>query len=171
MKKFQILLLSASLVALTVLTGCPGDEPEPEPSAGEEQYALLEGTWTIDAITFDGTSRIDTWGTNFTLTFSGGSEDATTLVWGGRYSTSGHNTADEPDALTVWPASGDWVFGGENSVQEISRDGSQPVTITSVSGLGDGTTTRTLVLTFTIPESGNRVEGFEGAPWVCTFTR
>jgi hypothetical protein len=169
MKKFQVLLLSASLVALTVLTGCPGDETPPEPSAGEEQYGLIEGTWTISSVDFDGTSRIDTWGTNFTLTFSGGSEDATSLTWGGNYSTSGHNTADEPDALTVWPATGTWDFAGENSVQEISRDGSQSVAITSVSSLD--ATSRTLVLTFTISSGGNRTEGFEDAPWVFTFTQ
>lgn len=169
MKKFQVLLLSACLVALTVLTGCPGDEEPDPPSAGEEQYGLLEGTWTISAVTFDGTSRIDTWGTTFSLTFSGGSEDATSLTWGGNYSTSGHNTTDEPNALTVWPSSGSWDFDGENSVQEFTRDGSLPVAITSVSGID--ATSRTLVLTFTIPESGNRIEGFEGAPWVFTFTR
>ena len=171
MKKFQILLLSASLVALTVLTGCPGDEEPEPPSAGEEQFGLIEGTWTISEVSFDGTSRIDTWGNSFTLTFSGGSEDATTLIWGGNYSSAGHNTTDEPDALTVWPASGNWVFDGENDVQSFTRSDGIPVSITSVSGLGDGTATRTLVLTFTIPESGTRIEGFEGAPWEFRFTQ
>ncbi len=171
MKKFQILLLSASLVALTVLTGCPGDEPDPEPTAGEVQFGLIEGTWTLAGdgadVTFDGTSRIDTWGTNFTITFSGGAEDATTLVWGGNFGTSGHNTTDEPDALTVWPANGDWDFDGENSIQRFTRNDGIEVTISRVSALDAAT--RTLVLTFTIPESGNRVEGFEGAPWEFTL--
>ena len=169
MKKFQILLLSASLVALTVLTGCPGNNPEPEPSAGEKQYELIEGTWTINEVTFDGTSRIDTWGTNFTLTFSGGSEDDTSLIWGGNFSTSGHNSTDEPNALDVWPTSGNWDFTGENSVQEFSRDGSINVAITSVSNLDAAS--RSLVLTFTIPPAEGRIEGFEGAPWVFTLTR
>ncbi len=171
MKKFKIFLFSASLVALTVLTGCPGDEPDPEPSAGEEQYGLLEGTWTISAVTFDGTSRIDTWGTNFTLTFSGGSEDATSLSWGGNYSTSGADTSGEPDALTVWPGSGSWDFEGENGVQLFTRSDNVDVTITSVSGLGDGTSARTLVLTFTIPDPGARTEQVFDSPWVFTFTR
>ncbi|MDW3193200.1 MAG: hypothetical protein R8G66_12580 [Cytophagales bacterium] len=169
MKKFQILLLSTCLVALTVLTGCPGDEPDPVPSAGEEQYALLDGQWTISTVTFDGTSRLDTWGNSFTISFSGGAEDATTLIWGGRYSTSGHNTADEPNALDVWPASGNWVFSGENSVQEFSRDGSQAVAISNLSGLE--ATPRTLRLTFTIPDPSGRTEGVFDAPWVFEFTR
>lgn len=170
MKKFQIYLLGACLVTLTVLTGCPGtDEPEP-PSAGEEQYGLLQGTWTISAVTFDGTSRIDTWGTNFSVTFSGGSEDATSLIWSGNYSTSGHDTANEPDALTVWPASGSWTFNGENSVQAFDRNDNVEVSITSVSGL-DVTGTRTLVMTFTIPEPSNRTEQIYDAPWVFTLTR
>lgn len=169
MKKFQILLLSASLVALTVLTGCPGDDPDPEPTAGEEQYGLLEGTWNISAVTFDGTSRIDTWGTNFTITFSGGSEDATSLTWSGNYSTSGHDTTGEPDALTVWPASGSWDFDGENSVQAFTRNDNVAVTITSVSGLD--ATERRLVMTFTVADPGARTEQIFDAPWVFTFTR
>lgn len=173
MKKLQVLLLGVSLVALTVLTGCPGDDPEPEPTAGELQAARLAGTWTISEVTFGGTSRIDTWGTNFTITFSGASGDADD-IWSGSYGTSGHNTADEPDALTVWPGSGTWVFDGSTTtgVQSFTRrdtDGDVTVTIASVSNVDE--TDRELVLRFTLTDPNARTEAIYGQAWLWTLTQ
>ena len=166
MKKLQILLLGASLVGLTVLTGCPGTEPVPEPSFGENQAAALAGAWTATEVTFSGTSRIDTWGTNFTLTFSGAAEGSD-MIWGGNYSTSGHS-ADEPDATTVWPSNGSWEFLGENSVGGFYRNGNRGMNDTFVVSV----TATTLDIQFTLTDpSGGRSEQIFGDTWSFSFTK
>ena len=170
MKKLQVLLLSASLVALTVLTGCPSEDETPEPTAGELQAARLAGTWTVTEATFGGTSRIDTWGTGMTLTFSGASANAD-MIWNGSYTTSG-KSADEPDADIVWPSAGTWVFTGETSVQSFTRNDSPntvEVTVASVSDVD--ATSRELVLRFVLTDPNGRTEAIYGETWEFRFSQ
>jgi len=167
MKYFVNAVSALSFLALLIFVACGGDGGGDDPKTpGESQAELLNGGWSIASVSFDGTSRIDTWGTNFSLTFSGASE-GTDQVWGGNFSTTGHDTSNEPDALTVWPSSGTWDFSGATSsdVSSFTRnEDGVTVTIVQVSA-------SSLVVTFTIDDPSGRADAIFDAEWRFELTK
>ena len=165
--KYLINTISAlSFLALLIFAACGGDSGGDDPlSPGESQADLLNGGWSVASVSFDGTSRVDTWGTDFTLTFSGASE-GTDQAWGGNFSTTGHDTSNEPDALTVWPGSGTWDFPGATSsdISSFTRNDGITVSIVQVSASN-------LVVTFTIDDPSGRTDAIFDAEWRFEFTK
>ena len=168
MKKYSKLLATLCFAALVVLASCGGGgDDTPDTSVGEAQANLLEGTWTVTEVSFDGISRIDTWGTNFTLTISGVAE-GTDGIWGGNYATDGKNVSQEPDANTVWPGSGSWAFLSASSVQAVNR-GPDDIVVSISSA-----TINSLILTFTIADptaTSARSAGVFDAQWRFEFSK
>ena len=165
--KYLLNTVSAlSFLALIIFASCGGDDPVDEQTPGEIQALLLEQNgqpWSIAAISFDGISRIETWGRDFQVTFTGSSEDADG-VWGGNFRAEGFSS-DEPDAQSVWPSSGTWDFTGSTSADVNSFVRNDGVTVTVVQ-----VTSSTLILTFTVPDPAGRADAVFDAEWRMEFT-
>lgn len=167
MKKFKSLFFAAACMSLMIFAACgdSGGGDDPAPSAGETQAEAISGTWTTDftanenAITFDGQSRAEDWG-SFSLTLSGASENADG-VWGGTYSASGQPSGD---GQIIWPSSGTWAFPSATSTQLMVRDDGVEISIVSVSETE-------LALRFTVADPNARAAGFFDAQWSFTISK
>ncbi len=139
MKTLKTLLVSATLLGLIVLSGCPGDG---EDSAYDKAMKLLASkTWTLNTVVVPPqTATIpDDW-VNFTVSFTSSS-----------MSTSGH--AD--GATAVWP-SGSYTLSQDGKT--ITRSDQVVMTILTL-------TETSFNVTFTVPVGtnvGGRIEALDG---------
>ena len=142
-------LTTAFFLSLTVLMACGGkDDDTPDLTVAEEQFQLLEGTWTLSSVTNEG-NQVSGW-EGFTLTV-GGSASSVSLTAGGT----------QPDGTTeVW-SSGNATFPSEDSASTLTRADGVEVAIT--------VSESQLTTSFTIAAAG-RAEVVEGA-WTFTFTK
>ncbi|MEM9326257.1 MAG: hypothetical protein AAGA85_11395 [Bacteroidota bacterium] len=164
MKYFINTISALSFMALLIFASCGGDGGGDGPqSPGGAQADLLNGSWQIASVTFDNTPRNDTWGTDFTVSFSGASA-GTDDIWGGNFNATGYSS-DEPDAQTVWPSNGTWDFAGAGSseVNTFTRNDGVTVSIVQV-------TESSLIVRFTIPDPSGRTDGVFDSEWNMEFT-
>lgn len=166
MKHFKSFLTILAVASLSIFIACGGggskkEDPEPEGKLKAEQLSF--DTWAPSDVKLDNTPRTE-W-ENFTLSFT-----ANSSFTGGNYSTSGVPTDD--GASDVWSASGSWAFvensDGSLNLNQIIKDGdtANPVSVTV--GINETAGTGDLTLSWTVPESGARIEGFTGN-WAFTF--
>jgi hypothetical protein len=151
-KTIKSILFVCSCAALLIFTNCgggdddPADPGPPNLTAAESNALLLEKDWSLSSATNEGTTR-DEW-TGFTLKF-----DIDTDFAGGNYTTSGI-PAEDNDQL-VWSTSG--TFTASSDLTTLTRnDGIVMTLVVSETALN---------VSFTVPESSGRVDGFTGA-WV-----
>jgi len=152
--RFFSLLMIAGIALLYV--GCDDD---PKKSEEETQLDKLRGTWNIESVENDGTSRTDEY-PNMTLTVSG------TFTTGGTYNYT--SDADEWPSVSPWKAIDTWKF----------KSGAVANTITRQSDLLDMTYTlsnsdNTLTIGFTYTGTGinnGRTESVSG-DWTFVFTK
>ena len=153
MKKSLIsLLTTATILSLTIFISCnKGGDDTPEPSAQEEQFDKLSGTWTVTEGNNGG--AVEGWpGVTVTL---GGSVDNIT------YSMGGTTQPEGTDA--VWNSSGgSFEWATQEGITTITRNDQVEFTISSVSETQ-------LIVTFTINTSAKQdvVDG----DWTFTFTK
>ena len=149
MKIMKSLFLACTCATLLIFANCGGgggDDPVAAPTAAEKNALLLDKDWSLSSATNAGTTR-DEW-TGFTLKFGIDSDLA-----GGTYTASGI-PAEDTDKL-VWSTSG--TFTASSDLTTLTRnDGIVMTLVVSETALN---------LSFTVPESGGRVDGFTGA-WV-----
>ncbi len=139
MKTLKTLLLSAALMGLFVLSGCPGDSEESD--YDKAMKLLASKTWTLNSVVVPPqTATIpDDW-VNFTVSFT-----STNM------STSGHAT----NASAVWP-SGSYTLSQD--AKTITRSDQVVMTILTL-------TETSFNVTFTVPagtEIGGRIEALDG---------
>ena len=148
-KSIKGLFLACTCATLLIFANCGGgggDDPVAAPTAAQKNATLLDGTWKLNSVTNEGNPR-DEW-TGFTLTLSLDDDFA-----GGTYTASGI-PAEDTDKL-VWSTSG--TFTASSDLTTLTRnDGIVMTLVVSETALN---------LSFTVPESGGRVDGFTGA-WV-----
>ncbi len=159
MKYIQKLLTIAAVFSLIIFISCGGggSDPEPDPQGKEKGELLVASAWVPTSVTNENTPR-DEWA-NFSLSFT----INTTTYDGGSFSVS--NMPSETDATKVWPSSGgQWNFKASGDQLDLG-------TIVRSDGIemAANITESSLTLSFTVPETSGRVEGFEGA-WVFTFS-
>jgi len=104
-------LLSLFLIAGIALLyiGCDDD---PKKSEEETQLDKLRGTWNIESVDNDGTSRTDEY-PNMTLTISG------TFTTAGLYQYT--SDADEWPTVSPWKAEDGWKFKTADVARTITR--------------------------------------------------
>ncbi|MDG1105640.1 MAG: hypothetical protein P8N26_05710 [Cyclobacteriaceae bacterium] len=148
-KIIKTLFFVGSCAALLIFTNCgsdDGDGGEVTLSAAEANALLLDKDWSLSSATNAGTPR-DEW-TGFTLKF-----DLDTDLAGGSYTASG--IPSDEGANLVWSTSG--TFTANNDLTALTRnDGIVMTLVISETALN---------VSFTVPESSGRVDGFTGA-WV-----
>ena len=147
MKIMKSLFLACTCATLLIFANCGGgggEDPQAAPTAAQKNATLLDGTWTLNSVTNEGSPR-DEW-TGFTLTLSLDDD-----FKGGNYNTT--NIPDE-DTEGVWASSG--TFTASEDLTILTRNDGTKITL-QVSA-------STLSLSFNISESG-RVDGFDG-DWV-----
>ena len=148
MKIMKSLFLACTCATLLIFANCSGsggDDPVAAPTAAQKNATLLDGTWKLNSVTNEGSPR-DEW-TGFTLTLSLDDD-----FKGGNYNTT--NIPDE-DTEGVWASSG--TFTASDDLTVLTRNDGTKITL-QVSA-------STLSLSFNIPQSGGRVDGFAG-DWV-----
>ena len=148
-KIIKTLFFVGSCAALLIFTNCGSDDDdggEVTLSAAEANALLLDKDWSLSSATNAGTPR-DEW-TGFTLKF-----DLDTDLAGGSYTASG--IPSEEGSNLVWSTSG--TFTANNDLTALTRnDGIVMTLVISETALN---------VSFTVPESSGRVDGFTGA-WV-----
>lgn len=148
-KIIKTLFFVGSCAALLIFTNCGSDDDdggEVTLSAAEANALLLDKDWSLSSATNAGTPR-DEW-TGFTLKF-----DLDTDLAGGSYTASG--IPSDEGANLVWSTSG--TFTANNDLTALTRnDGIVMTLVISETALN---------VSFTVPESSGRVDGFTGA-WV-----
>ena len=150
-KTIKGLFFTCACATLLIFANCGGggDDPvaeEPTLTAAAANALLLDKDWSLSSATNAGTTR-DEW-TGFTLKFG-----IDTDLAGGTYTASGI-PAEDTDKL-VWSTSG--TFTASSDLTTLTRnDGIVMTLVVSETALN---------VSFTVPESGGRVDGFTGA-WV-----
>ena len=149
-KIIKTLFFVGSCAALLIFTNCGSDDDDKGGdvtlSAAEANALLLDKDWSLSSATNAGTPR-DEW-TGFTLKF-----DLDTDLAGGSYTASG--IPSDEGANLVWSTSG--TFTANNDLTALTRnDGIVMTLVISETALN---------VSFTVPESSGRVDGFTGA-WV-----
>ena len=149
-KIIKTLFFVGSCAALLIFTNCGSDDDddggEVTLSAAEANALLLDKDWSLSSATNAGTPR-DEW-TGFTLKF-----DLDTDFAGGSYTASG--IPSDEGANLAWSTSG--TFTANNDLTALTRnDGIVMTLVISETALN---------VSFTVPESSGRVDGFTGA-WV-----
>lgn len=149
-KIIKTLFFVGSCAALLIFTNCGSDDDddggEVTLSAAEANALLLDKDWSLSSATNAGTPR-DEW-TGFTLKF-----DLDTDLAGGSYTASG--IPSDEGANLAWSTSG--TFTANNDLTALTRnDGIVMTLVISETALN---------VSFTVPESSGRVDGFTGA-WV-----
>lgn len=150
-KTIKGLFFTCACATLLIFANCGGDDIE-DPAQdftltpAEANALLLDKDWSLSSVTNAGTTR-DEW-TGFTLKFGIDTDLAT-----GTYTASGI-PAEDTDKL-VWSTSG--TFTANNDLTVLTRnDGIVMTLVVSETALN---------VSFTVPESSGRVDGFTGA-WV-----
>ena len=148
-KTIKGLFFTCACATLLIFANCGGgDDPVAEPTltAAEKNALLLDKDWSLSSATNAGTTR-DEW-TGFTLKFG-----IDTDLASGTYTASGI-PAEDTDKL-VWSTSG--TFTASSDLTTLTRnDGIVMSLVVSETALN---------VSFTVPESSGRVDGFTGA-WV-----
>ena len=148
-KIIKTLFFVGSCAALLIFTNCGSDDDdggEVTLSAAEANALLLDKDWSLSSATNAGTPR-DEW-TGFTLKFG-----LDTDLAGGSYTASG--IPSDEGANLAWSTSG--TFTANNDLTALTRnDGIVMTLVISETALN---------VSFTVPESSGRVDGFTGA-WV-----
>ena len=149
-KIIKTLFFVGSCAALLIFTNCGSDDDddggEVTLSAAEANALLLDKDWSLSSATNAGTPR-DEW-TGFKLKF-----DLDTDFSGGSYTASG--IPSDEGANLAWSTSG--TFTANNDLTALTRnDGIVMTLVISETALN---------VSFTVPESSGRVDGFTGA-WV-----
>ena len=151
-KTIKGLFFTCACATLLIFANCGGgggDDPvaeEPTLTAAAANALLLDKDWSLSSATNAGTTR-DEW-TGFTLKFGIDTDFA-----GGTYTASGI-PAEDTDKL-VWSTSG--TLTASSDLTTLTRnDGIVMTLVVSETALN---------VSFTVPESGGRVDGFTGA-WV-----
>lgn len=149
------LLLITSIALLYV--GCDGDDPKK--SEEETQLDKLRGTWNIESVENDGTSRTDEY-PNMTLTVSG------TFTTGGTYNYT--SDADEWPSVSPWNDVDTWKFKSSAVANTITRQ-SDLVEMTYT--LSNADNTLTVDFAYAGPGFNNaRTESVSG-DWTFVFTK
>ena len=148
-KIIKTLFFVGSCAALLIFTNCGGgDDTAEAPSLtpAEANALLLDKDWSLSSVTNAGTIR-DEW-TGFTLKFG-----IDTDLAGGTYTASG--IPSDEGANLAWSTSG--TFTASSDLTTLTRnDGIVMTLVVSETALN---------VSFTVPESSGRVDGFTGA-WV-----
>jgi hypothetical protein len=148
-KIIKTLFFVGSCTALLIFTNCGGDDDDIEqavPTPAEANALLLDKDWSLSSVTNAGTIR-DEW-TGFTLKFG-----IDTDLAGGTYTASG--IPSDEGANLAWSTSG--TFTASSDLTTLTRnDGIVMTLVVSETALN---------VSFTVPESSGRVDGFTGA-WV-----
>ena len=150
-KTIKTLFFVGSCAALLIFTNCGGGDDSAEPgeptlTAAETNALLLAKDWSLSSATNAGTIR-DEW-IGFTLKFGLDSDLAS-----GTYTASG--IPSDEGANLAWPTSG--TFTANSDLTTLTRnDGIVMTLVVSETALN---------VSFTVPESSGRVDGFTGA-WV-----
>lgn len=149
-KIIKTLFFVGSCAALLIFTNCGSDDDddggEVTLSAAEANALLLDKDWSLSSATNAGTPR-DEW-TGFTLKLN-----IDTDLEGGSYTASG--IPSDEGANLAWSTSG--TFTANNDLTALTRnDGIVMTLVISETALN---------VSFTVPESSGRVDGFTGA-WV-----
>jgi len=149
-KIIKTLFFVGSCAALLIFTNCGSDDDDDGGdvtlSAAEANALLLDKDWSLSSATNAGTPR-DEW-TGFTLKFG-----LDTDLAGGSYTASG--IPSDEGANLAWSTSG--TFTANNDLTALTRnDGIVMTLVISETALN---------VSFTVPESSGRVDGFTGA-WV-----
>ena len=136
--KTYILLLSI----ITLLTNC-GD-PDPTPQPVDETQAVIDGlakTWTIDAVTLDGSSVASDWN-NVQVSFTPNKS----------FSITGLSTENS----LIWPSSGSYSFPDSTKPMSVLRSDGIAIAISDLTE-----SSATLKLTIT-GRTGGREAGLSG---------
>ena len=148
-KTIKTLFFLGSCAALLIFTNCGGGDDPAEPvelTPAEANALLLAKDWSLSSATNAGTIR-DEW-TGFTLKFG-----LDTDIAGGSYTASG--IPSDEGANLAWSTSG--TFTANSDLTTLTRnDGIVMTLVVSETALN---------VSFTVPESSGRVDGFTGA-WV-----
>lgn len=141
-------LTTAFFLSLILVVSCGGNkDDDPGSTPNEDQFALLEGTWTLSSVTNEG-NQVSGW-EGFTITI-GGSADNMTFTTGGT----------QPDGTTdVWE-NGSFTFGSD--VNTLNRNDNVEVTI--------AVTETQLTANFNIADPNGRAEEVFGA-WIFVFAK
>ena len=144
------LLFTCACATLLIFANCGSDsdpsQSEVIPSAAETNASLLDKNWSLSSATNAGTPR-DEW-TGFTLKLN-----IDTDLAGGSYTASG--IPSDEGANLAWSTSG--TFTANSDLTTLTRnDGIVMTLVVSETALN---------VSFTVPESSGRVDGFTGA-WV-----
>ena len=144
------LFFTCACATLLIFANCGSDsdpsQSEVIPSAAETNASLLDKNWSLSSATNAGTPR-DEW-TGFTLKLN-----IDTDLAGGSYTASG--IPSDEGANLAWSTSG--TFTANNDLTALTRnDGIVMTLVISETALN---------VSFTVPESSGRVDGFTGA-WV-----
>ena len=155
--KLSITILSLVLSGATLfLSGCGSDESELK-SQEEIQFELLKGTWVLDHVTLDATSK--------TASFPG-----LELNIPGTFKTSGiflfqmSGTRPTPGP---WPGESQWKFGIDPKTELIRGPGNEDLS------MNYSVTSSALLLTFTCSScsfAGGRTNSVNGK-WEFAFKR
>ena len=154
--KVSIRILSLILGAALFFLGCGSDESDPK-SQEEIQFELLKGTWTLDYVTLDATSK--------TASFPG-----LELNIPGTFSTNGtflFQLSGTRPASGPWPGESQWKFGADPKTQLIRGPGSEDLS------MNYSVTASQLLLTFTCSScsfAGGRTNSVDGK-WEFAFKR
>ncbi len=148
-KIIKTLFFVGSCAALLIFTNCGGERRSSgcgHSAPAEANALLLDKDWSLSSATNAGTPR-DEW-TGFTLKFG-----LDTDLAGGSYTASG--IPSDEGANLAWSTSG--TFTANNDLTVLTRnDGIVMTLVVSETALN---------VSFTVPESSGRVDGFTGA-WV-----
>jgi hypothetical protein len=154
----------ARLLSLLILVSagifyasCDGSE-EPGKSQEETQLDKLKGTWNIQSVVNDATTRTDEY-PGMTVTFAG------TFTENGTYNYT--SDATSWPSVSPWKALDTWKFQTGSTSVLVRQSDSTPITYT----LSNSDKTLELKFDYTGPGFNNgRVESVEGE-WIFTFTK
>ncbi|MEQ9230782.1 MAG: hypothetical protein RIF46_08855 [Cyclobacteriaceae bacterium] len=162
MKSFKILLLASLLVSIVALPNCGPNDPDgkDKTDTAKGQAELLVQSWTLqpNKAESDESGIVTDWN-GLTLTFTG---DKT----GGTFSTNVSSLSGDAISEEVWPESDNWSFlviNNKTIIGTIVRDSDEIEMTVSV-------TTTSLIVTFTVGASGNRLSSVNG-DWSFVFDR
>ena len=141
MKTLKTYLLLLSIIVL--LTNCGGSST-PDPTPVDETQAVIDGlakTWTVDAVTLDGTSVASDWG-NVQVSFTANKG----------FTVTGLSTENS----LIWPSSGSYSFPDATKPMSVLRNDGIAI---AISDLTESTATLRLAIT---GRTGGREAGLSG---------
>lgn len=110
MNQLTRILTLAILVSATLYFSACDKGGGDEKSEKEQQIDKLVGTWSASAVTYDGDDQMTDYG-DFEITIAKASAEAMTFT-----------TANRPDKLTPWDASGTFTFGSPVTSKLVRGD-------------------------------------------------